>query len=99
MLTLRRIYTLYRLLGKYIGDDIDSSAGDYIGFCTTLVRKILDGGSPDDYIEAVSIVSGLDADEVVKNNPAEVFDTFLSALSESHFIEFVGLMRGLNGRA
>ncbi len=82
-LTLDKALVLYDLIGDYIPSVEDDDALDFIG---TIISNIRQSGNHSAYTDAVSLMSGMKVEDLLKLDYTKVLDLFVKGLAENRVI-------------
>lgn len=85
VLTLEKALKLYKIIGKYIPDDIpeDMLLLDFVGI---ILDKIKEGGHLMDYARALEVMTGLSVKDISSFQPEEVVATFADGLTKNNVL-------------
>lgn len=90
-LTLEEALELYKLLKDYLHSEVDSIIG--------MAQGILDGvqknQSDRDYIEAISLMSGIPVNALVRRDSDEILEMFLEGLSINDVLDLKDFCEGI----
>lgn len=92
ILNMEKAVDLYLLLENHLPDNNNIELIDFIG---KIVKSIIENGDEDKYINAVSIMTGIDENEILQFTPEEVLNQFAEGLVENRIIDLIEFMKGL----
>jgi len=93
-LPLDKALELHGILSIHIPDEIGDDSLEFIG---KIIKNIRESERPRDWIEAISLMSGMEFDEIMKLSPNKILELFTSGLeinrivSLNHFCKKLGI--------
>jgi len=90
-LTLEEALEMYKLLKDYLPDEVDS----IIGTAQGILDGVQENESDRDYIEAVSMMSRIPVDILVRRSSDEILEMFLEGLSINNIEELKSFCEGI----
>lgn len=93
MLNLTKALQLAKLLLPYI--PYDASEITVLVFSDKIVSGMLEAGNSRDYFKIVSLVSGIDPDELLTMTVPTVFQLFIAGLQENEILSLIEFYKGL----
>ena len=83
-LPLRQALELHRILSIHIPEEIGNDSLEFIG---TIIKNIRESGKHRDYVEAISIMTGLEQDEIVQHSVEDGIVAFTEGLAINRILE------------
>ncbi len=86
-LTLDEALKLYKILSIHL-PEIDEQ-DTILQFVGKIIHSTIEKERQEDYLEAVSILTGLSIEDIIANEPKDVLEMFTQGLMDNHIIDLV----------
>ena len=90
-LTIPEAFKVYLLMKPYLPEKVYEITA--IDFIRQLVDNIIGAGKPKIYLDIVSMLTGIEIENLIQNTPEDVLDAFTDELLKQHISELIDFCR------